>query len=133
MTLGEYVKSYRKMHGWSQREFAKVSGLSNTYISNLERGKNSNGSTVTPSLETYQAIARATNCTARDLIDYLDDAQTKKEPRQQDLVNDDPELTELLTRARDDPHMRMLFSITKDASPEDIEKAIKIIQMLKGE
>ena len=131
MTLGEYVKTYRKTHGWSQREFAKISGLSNTYISNLERGMNSNGSSMTPSLETYQAIARATNCTARDLIDLLDDEQ--KEPRQQDLINDDPELTELMTRARDDPHLRMLFSVTKDAKPEDIEMAIQIIQRFKGE
>jgi len=49
------------------------------------------------------------------------------------LVNDDEELTELLERVRDDPHLRMLFSITKDATPEDVEKAIKIIQTLKGE
>ena len=133
MTLGEWVKQYRKMHGWSQREFAKISGLSNTYISHLERGYNSNGSPMSPSLETYQAIARATNCTAQDLLDFLDDYPTKKEESPQPLVNNDPELTELLTRARDDPHMRMLFSITKDASPEDIEKAIKIIQALKGE
>lgn len=73
MTLGEYVKAYREMHGWSQREFAKNSGLSNTYISNLEKGRNSNGSEATPSFETYQAIARATGCTAKDLIDLLDD------------------------------------------------------------
>lgn len=73
MTLGEYVKAYREMHGWSQREFAKNANLSNTYISNLERGRNSNGSVATPSFETYQAIARATGCTARDLIDLLDD------------------------------------------------------------
>lgn len=49
------------------------------------------------------------------------------------LVNNDPELTEILERTRDDPHLRMLFSVTKNATAEDIEKAIKIIQMLKGE
>lgn len=131
MTLGEYVKQYREMHGMSQREFANVAGLSNTYISNLERGRNSNGSPVTPSLETYQAIAGATGCTARDLIDMLDG--TEKESQPPELVNNDPELTELLERVRDDPNIRMLFSVTKDATPEDIEKTIKIIQMLKGE
>ena len=130
MTLGEYVKQYRKMHGMSQREFANIAGLSNTYISNLERGRNSNGSPVTPSFETYQAIAGATGCTARDLIDLLDG--TEKGP-QQELVNNDPELTEILERVRDDTHLRMLFSLTKDATAEDVEKAIKIIQALKGE
>ena len=48
-------------------------------------------------------------------------------------ADNDEELDELLERARDDPHIRMLFSVTKDATAEDIEKAIKIIQMLKGE
>ena len=73
MTLGEYIKAYRDMHGMSQREIANLTGLSNTYISNLEKGVNSNGSVTTPSFETYQAIAKATGCTARDLIDLLDD------------------------------------------------------------
>ncbi|MCR5811442.1 MAG: helix-turn-helix domain-containing protein [Lachnospiraceae bacterium] len=130
MTLGEYIKQYRQMHKMSQREFAICSGLSNTYISHLERGTNSNGSPVTPSLETYQAIASATGCTARDLIDLLDD---EKKEAQKPLVNNDPELTELLTRARDDPNIRMLFSVTKNATAKDIEQAIKIIQALKGE
>jgi len=73
MTLGEYIKAYREMHGWSQREFASRAGLSNTYISNLEKGIEKAGATKTPSFETYKAIARATGCTARDLIELLDD------------------------------------------------------------
>ena len=73
MTLGEYIKAYREMHGWSQREFAKNAGLRNTYISNLEKGLSKTGSGATPSFETYKAIAKATGCTARDLIDLLDD------------------------------------------------------------
>ena len=130
MTLGEYIKQYRQMHKMSQREFANIAGLSNTYINYLERGRNSHGQPMAPSLETYQAIAAATGCTARDLIDLLDG--TEKGP-QQELVNNDPELTEILERVRDDTHLRMLFSLTKDATAEDVEKAIKIIQALKGE
>ena len=129
MTLGEYVKQYRQMHGLSQREFANIAGLSNTYISYLERGYSGHGQAIVPSIETYQAIAAATGCTARDLIDLLDE---EKGP-QQELVNNDPELTEILERVRDDTHLRMLFSLTKDATAEDVEKAIKIIQALKGE
>lgn len=53
--------------------------------------------------------------------------------QKEDLVNGDPELTELLTRARDDPNIRMLFSVTKGATAKDIEQAIKIIQALKWE
>ena len=49
------------------------------------------------------------------------------------LVNEDEDLTDLLQWAKDDPDVRMLFSVTRDATPEDIKKAIKIIQALKGE
>ena len=130
MTLGEYIKQYRQMHGISQREFAKISGLSNTYVSYLERGYSGHGQIIAPSIETYQAIARATNCTAQDLLDYLDDE--KEESPQPPLVNDDPELTEILQRIKDDPNTRMMFSLTKNATPEDVEKAVKIIQTLMG-
>ena len=40
MTLGEYIKRYRKEHDLSQRQFAAQCGLSNGYISMLERGEN---------------------------------------------------------------------------------------------
>lgn len=45
----------------------------------------------------------------------------------------DKELAAILERARDDPKIRMLFSLAMDATAEDVEKAIKIIQALKGE
>ena len=89
MTLGEYVKAYRQMHGLSQREFANIAGLSNTYISYLERGYSGHGQAVVPSIETYQAIARATGCTARDLIELLDDTVVELpsfSPEEQQMV-----------------------------------------------
>jgi len=103
MTLGEYIMSYRSMHGMSQRKFAALSGLTNTYISNLERGINSNGSITTPSLETYQAVAKATGCEAADLIALLDDpgqdpVDPKRGPQftatQQKLIDLFPEMTD---------------------------------------
>ncbi len=93
MTLGEYIKAYREMHGWSQREFANNAGLSNTYISNLERGTSKTGSVATPSVETYKAIARATGCTAKDLIELLDDTVV-------DLPTFTPEEQQMITLFR---------------------------------
>ena len=70
-------------------------------------------------------------------VEFLISGEEKEKPATngdgRDLVNGDEELTELLERARDDPHIRMLFRLTKSATPEDVEKAIKIIQMLRGE
>ena len=48
------------------------------------------------------------------------------------LVNEDPELTEYLEVLRNRSEMRMLFSITKNATKEDVEKAVKIIEALRG-
>lgn len=71
MTLGEYVKSYREEHGLSQRGFARLTGLSNTYISYLERGTNYHGLEHNPTMDIYRAIAKATGCEAIDLIEKL--------------------------------------------------------------
>lgn len=39
MTLGEYISNKRKEKGWSQRELAAASNVSNAEISRLESGK----------------------------------------------------------------------------------------------
>lgn len=60
MTLGEIVKEYREKMGLSQRKFAELSGLSYSYISQLEHNVNSkNGQPITPSLVSIQQIAKA--------------------------------------------------------------------------
>ena len=60
MTLGEYVKAYREEHGLSQRGFARLVGLSNTYISYLEKESNYRGLGNNPTADVYRAIAKAT-------------------------------------------------------------------------
>ena len=43
----------------------------------------------------------------------------------------DGELAELLTALREREDMRMLFSLARDASPEDVRQAVKIIEALR--
>ena len=43
----------------------------------------------------------------------------------------DGELEELLTALREREDMRMLFSLARDASPEDVRQAVKIIEALR--
>ena len=45
----------------------------------------------------------------------------------------DDELWEIREQLRRRPEMRTLFSVTKDASSEDLKKAIKLIETLKGD
>lgn len=58
-------------------------------------------------------------------VDISDIVGTKKEP--------DDEVLVYLEDLRYRPEMRMLFSAAKTATKEDIEKAVKIIETLKGE
>lgn len=51
--FGAFVKSQRRIANISQRELAKASGVSDSYLSQLERGLYS------PSIEVLQGISRA--------------------------------------------------------------------------
>lgn len=59
--------------------------------------------------------------------DYLLGGKTEKP-----LVNNDEELTEYLEALRTRPEMKMMFQLTKDATKEDVEKAVRIIEALLG-
>lgn len=56
------------------------------------------------------------------------DAENEKKP----LINEDEELTEYLEELKNRPEMRMLFSLTKGATKEDVEKAVRIIEAALG-
>lgn len=105
--------------GYSYGDLAKLAGIPKSAIQRYATGQ-------TPKIpiDRLEALAEVLHVSSRYLMGW-----DEEEP----LVNDDPELTEMLTRVRDDPSLRMLFSLTKNATTEDIEKTIKIIQMFKGE
>ncbi len=76
MTLGEVIKKYREDNDISQREFARMTGLSNSYISQLEMNMNSkNGQPIKPQLETYKAVADAMGITIDALFCMVDDME----------------------------------------------------------
>ena len=74
MTLGEYLKNYRTKHALTMQDIADRSGLSKGYVSMLERGQHPQSKRkLTPSLETYQKIAVATNVELDVLLALLSD------------------------------------------------------------
>ena len=76
MTLGEYVKNYRKEHGLSMQAFGDRCGLSRAYISILEKGINpTTGKSFAPTVDTLNRIAEAIGITIEVLLPLLDDNQ----------------------------------------------------------
>lgn len=76
MTIGEYVKQYRKSQGLSMQAFGEKCNLSRAYISILEKGINpTTGKPFAPTVETLNKIAEATGVSIDTLIPMLDGNQ----------------------------------------------------------
>lgn len=111
------INDLRKKSGLSQKEFADLFNVHQTAVSQWETGK------TTPDKETLIKIANYFGVS----IDYLlGNTEQKEKP----LVNEDEELTEYLDELKNRPEMKMLFSLAKGATKEDVEKAVKIIETL---
>lgn len=79
----------------------------------------------TPVGETLDRIAAYFNVST----DFLLGIEAKKE---KPFVNGDEELTEYLEILKTRPEMRMLFQLSKDATKEDVEAAVRIIEALRN-
>lgn len=74
MKLGDLIREYRESHDLSQRQFADICGLSNGYISMLERGVNPNTQKpITPTIPQLKKIADGLGMTIAEMIDKVDD------------------------------------------------------------
>ena len=82
MKLGEIIKEYRLSHKESMGDFANKTGLSKTYISMLEKNRNtSTGKPVIPSIPTLTKCAVAMGMTLDDLVSMLDADQIIELPK----------------------------------------------------
>lgn len=74
MTLGDFMRKYRDDHNISQRSFAKACGVSNGYISMIEKGINpKTNEPITPTLPMLRAIASGMGLTTHELLTMVDD------------------------------------------------------------
>ena len=74
MTLKDLVIKYRTENGLSQRQFALQCGLSNGYISMIERGVNpSTGEKITPTLQALNKLATGMHTSLNELFTLVDD------------------------------------------------------------
>lgn len=137
MFLGELIKEYRTKNNLSMEEFGRLIGKSKAYISMLEKNKNSrSGNPISPSMDTFQSVAKVFNVTLDELLQSLDDEQAinidKSNSSSQTGYYTDPAINEYAEQLRTNPNMRLLFDATKDMSKEDIDYVVDLVTRLKG-
>ena len=75
------------------------------------------------------SVPRSTTVT--QIADYLGVTVESLLDKQDQITTEDDELTEYLEELKNRSEMRMLFSLAKDATKEDVERAIAIIEALR--
>ncbi len=97
--LGTYIRSQRKLAEMSQRELAALVNLSDTYMSQLERGLHE------PSIRVLRSIATGLNIGVDNLLRFMgaetdDDVDAGDQPLTAEAgILGDPDLTETQKRA----------------------------------
>ena len=103
----------RRKAGLSQQQLADGPGLSRSAIGMYETGKRE------PDIDTLRVFSEFFGV---DMI-TLTSTQTAA----------DAELAELLETLRNREDMKMLFKLAKDATPDDVRRAVKIIEALHND
>lgn len=100
MTLGEFIKAYREKNELSQRQFADKSGVSNGYISMMEKNENpKTGQPLSPSMPVLKKIASAMGMTVNDLCSFVDDMAIDLGTTVMDFEDAQEKLRMILTEA----------------------------------
>lgn len=76
-----------------------------------------------PSADVARKIAAYFGISVAELLE--------EEQIEKPLINEDEELTEYLHILKTRPEVRMLFQLSKDATKEDVEAAVRIIEAIR--
>lgn len=117
-TLGEVLEKLRIDLSLSLREAAKRSGLSYTYIRDIERGYNrSTKAPIKPTPETLQRLAKAYNYSYDELMQTAGYIEDTPEPAD----NVDPELLEVLSQLSEEQQRRILERLDHPTSKRPLD------------
>lgn len=131
LTIYERIDALCKERRTNVTAMCKELSIARSSLSELSRGRSK-----TLSADKMSKIAKYFGVS----VDYLlGKTDIKKEPtvtvydEHDNIVRLDDETIQLLDSLRTRPDMKMLFSISSKATPEDVLKAVKIIEALRDE
>ena len=89
VAFGEFVKAQRRLAQVSQRNLARMSGVSDSYLSQIERGN------YRPSPQVVKALAQAFGLKPEQLytmLGFMDDGREDSQPTVEQTIQLDPKL-----------------------------------------
>lgn len=113
-------------HEVSTYKVSKETGIAQSVFSSWKNGIS------TPKADKMQKIADYFGVTLGYLMG-TEEAEPNAVDKENNPIVLDDEALELLEELKTRPEMRTLFSVSKKATKEDIMKAVKIIEALKGD
>ena len=111
------LKELRNAKDLTQQYIADILQISRAAYTNIENGKRDPDTATLTKLANFFGVS----------VDYL--LGREDSPN----LPYDPDTVAAMEEAFDRPEMRALFSVSKNATKEDIEKTIAIIKALKGD
>ena len=118
-TLYDRLDSLCKERGIKGGRMCTDLGISKSLMTDLKSGRKKTISAITAQkIASYFGVS----------VGYL---LGEEDQNEKPLVNGDEELTEYLEVLKNRPEIRMLFQLSKDATKEDVEAAVRIIEALR--
>ena len=135
MSIGENIKKLRGIHDLTQKELAKIAGVSDKAVSTWEIGIKEPRMGAIQKIADYFGIQKS-NIIEDNGIDLIFNSNNEKSGFV-DLKNNtivvDNETRDIIDCLRNSPEMKILFSASIKATKEDILKAVRIIEALRDD
>lgn len=124
MTLGNVISEFRNLNRLTMEDFSKMSGLSKSYISMLERNRDPRGNTINPSIEVIDKVANAIGVDLDTLISTIDQDVTVNSS---DYKSNNEWINSLDTDA--DAKWKFFKYCYDHASKDDRERVLSILKI----
>lgn len=115
-SIADALREAREAKGWTQEDLAEAAQMNRTTIAKYETGR------IEPKSKSLKRLAAALEVDVNVLIGS----------GMNEMSEEEREVWELRENVRRDPERRYLFSMARDASIEEVRRAIRVIDALKG-
>ncbi|MBV4440240.1 helix-turn-helix domain-containing protein [Clostridium tyrobutyricum] len=125
MEFGDILKQLREENGLSREDLANALSITYSALSKYETNVRFPDKETLKNIATYFKVS----------LDYLlgrTNIRTSAD-KISESVNNDPELSEFWDTLKDREDLKLLFKQTKEMSPGDIKKIIRIIKAIEDE